>query len=122
MSDAHNRRQFQRISFDAPVEISQGRIRTLSKVVDISLKGFLVKTPDVLLDISQPVQVSIHLGDTVQIQMTAEWASERNGCMAFSWTHVDIESLMHLRRLLELNTGDEALMERELLALGGAEE
>jgi hypothetical protein len=32
--------------------------------------------------------------------------------------HIDIESLAHLRRLIELNLGDPALLERELAALG----
>jgi len=33
--------------------------------------------------------------------------------------HIDLDSISHLRRLVELNLGDEALLERELAALGG---
>ena len=32
--------------------------------------------------------------------------------------HIDVDSISHLRRLVELNLGDEALLERELAALG----
>ena len=117
----NDRRQFQRISFDAPVEIAQGRHRGFTKVLDVSLKGILIKTPDIPIDISRPVQIRILLSDEVQIAMTAEWANEHKGTMAFSWIQVDIESLIHLRRLLEFNTGDESLIEREISRLAGGE-
>lgn len=118
----NDRRQFQRISFDAPVEVAQGKNKGFTKVLDISLKGMLVKTPELPLDISRPVHIRILLSHDVEIAMTAEWANEHKGLMAFRWTQLDIESLIHLRRLLELNTGDQSLIEREISRLAGADE
>ena len=118
----NDRRQYQRISFDAPVEILQGEHSSYTKMLDISLKGILIKTPELAIDISRPVQIRILLSNDVQITMTAEWANEHNGRMAFSWTLVDIESLIHLRRLLEFNSGDSSLIEREISRLVGNEE
>ncbi len=117
MLENHERRQFQRISFDAPVAISQGKLQAKSEVIDISLKGILIKDDNIPFDPTQPLHICISLGDDAQIDMTAEWTHHQKNAQAFRWTQVDIESMMHLRRLLELNTGDEALIERELAKL-----
>jgi hypothetical protein len=121
MSQNHERRQFQRISFDAPVEVSQDQLHALSEVIDISLKGILIKDQNMPFDLEQPVHIRIKLGDSAEIVMTAEWTLSQQHAQAFRWTQVDIESMMHLRRLLELNTGDEALIERELAKLSPLE-
>ena len=38
--------------------------------------------------------------------------------LGFVCRHIDLDSISHLRRLVELNLGDESLLERELAALG----
>jgi hypothetical protein len=38
--------------------------------------------------------------------------------LGFVCRHIDLDSISHLRRLVELNLGDETLLERELAALG----
>lgn len=38
--------------------------------------------------------------------------------LGFVCRHIDLDSISHLRRLVELNLGDEQLLERELAALG----
>lgn len=117
----HNaeRRQFQRISFDAPVELIQGPLKATSEVIDISLKGILVKAVNIAFDAQQPVIITIHLSEEVRIVMQATCTHQQDSskATAFRWTQVDIESMVHLRRLLELNTGDAALIERELSLL-----
>lgn len=117
----HERRQFQRISFDAPVELTQGTLQASSEVIDISLKGILVHDNNIAFNTREPLHISIRLGDDACINMTAEWTHRKKNAQAFRWTQVDIESMMHLRRLLELNTGDESLIERELAKLSPLE-
>ena len=51
------------------------------------------------------------------------WATARGQdgeLIGFVCRHIDVDSISHLRRLVELNLGDEALLERELAALGEA--
>jgi hypothetical protein len=115
MSD--ERRQFHRISFDAPVSLSQGSIHALSEVIDVSLKGILIKGNDLPFDFSKPVKILIKLGQSVTIERGAEHAHQKDSAHGFQLTHLDIESMTHLRRLLELNTGDDALLDRELAML-----
>ncbi|NRB37820.1 MAG: PilZ domain-containing protein [Pseudomonadales bacterium] len=108
------KRQFTRISFDSPIQIEQGGKLFESEVVDISLKGILIKDAFDTLQHDKSTQLSIHLANETDINMLAQWDHSNNGCSGFHWTKLDIESMMHLRRLLELNNGDTELMEREL--------
>jgi hypothetical protein len=41
-----------------------------------------------------------------------------NGNWGLRWKHIDVDSLTHLRRLLELNLTDPGLLNRELADLG----
>lgn len=120
MSDDHaERRRFQRIAFDAGTEISQGDRRWKVALLDLSLQGLLVERPehwDVVA--GEPVQVRIYLGFDVNVYMDADLAWEREGLLGFNCKYIDLESISHLRRLIELNLGDIALLERELSALG----
>jgi hypothetical protein len=120
MPENTERRQFQRISFDAPVELTQGSLKATSEVIDISLKGILVKSISEHVNLDQPIHIHIHLSEEAVIVMTAVLTHQQNinGALAFRWTQVDIESMSHLRRLLELNTGNADLIDRELNRLG----
>lgn len=120
MSDDHaERRRFQRIAFDAGTEISQGDRRWKVALLDLSLQGLLVERPehwDVVA--GEPLQVRIYLGFDANVYMEADLAWEREGLLGFTCRHIDLDSISHLRRLVELNLGDEALLERELTLLG----
>lgn len=115
MDDQHEKRAFQRIQFEVPVSLCQGERCWESEVVDISLKGILIRDEaNMQLDTAKPVEINLALSEDAGIHMTALWSHSHNGSHGFRWTHVDIESMIHLRRLLELNSGDPDLLEREL--------
>jgi hypothetical protein len=42
----------------------------------------------------------------------------KNGNWGLQWQHIDVASLTHLRRLLELNLNEPGLLDRELADLG----
>ncbi|EWC40245.1 PilZ domain-containing protein [Pseudomonas stutzeri] len=115
-----DRRRFQRIEFDAATELVQGERRWSVELLDLSLKGLLVRRPECWdADARQPFQAQVRLsGDTV-VRMEVEMAREEGELIGFVCQHADLDSIAHLRRLVELNLGDEALLERELAALGG---
>ena len=110
-------RHFTRISFDSPVHIEQAGKQYESEVVDISLKGILIKDAAEPLEHNKITALSIHLSDSLKINMQVQWNHSNNGCSGFHWTKLDIESMMHLRRLLQLNSVDPELLERELSQL-----
>lgn len=120
MSDKNTeRRRFQRIAFDAPTEISQGVQRWEVKLHDISLKGLMVERPtDWQADPEQLFDVQISLSEVAKVRMEVTETRDDDGLLGFACEHIDLESISHLRRLVELNLGDESLLERELSALG----
>ncbi|WP_162096148.1 PilZ domain-containing protein [Pseudomonas chlororaphis] len=119
MSEHHfDRRRFKRIAFDARTELSQGPYRWSVQLVDLSLKGMLIQRPDPWLgDESQPFEADIHLSDDAEVRMDVQLAHDDHGQLGFVCLHIDLESIEHLRRLIELNLADPQELERELGAL-----
>ena len=120
MSETGNeRRRFQRITFDAPTEIVQGARHWSVELHDVSLKGLLVKRPQQWNgDPDHPFEVNIHLAEDACVKMEVVLTRTMNDLLGFVCRHIDLDSISHLRRLVELNLGDESLLERELAALG----
>ena len=118
-SSALERRRFQRIQFDADTRLLQGNRRWEVELCDVSLRGLLVECPPNWdADPEQPLIAEIDLSEVLQIRMEVTLARTEDGLLGFDCRHIDLDSISHLRRLIELNLGDEQLMERELAMLG----
>jgi hypothetical protein len=116
---ANERRRFHRIAFDAPTEIRQGPRSWAVELHDVSFKGLLIHRPaDWDGDPEQLFEASIELGGDVRVCMEVELTRAQDDLLGFVCRHIDLDSISHLRRLVELNLGDEALLERDLVALG----
>jgi hypothetical protein len=120
MSESTNeRRRFQRIAFDASTEIAQGDQRWTVELHDLSLKGLLVQRPENWNgDAAQAFDANVRLSTDVNVRMEVALARDEGGLLGFECRHIDLDSVSHLRRLVELNLGDEDLLERELASLG----
>lgn len=120
MSDSANeRRRFHRIAFDARTWLAQGERQWAAELLDLSLKGLLVKCPDDWNgDPNLPFEAQIELDDDTRIQMEVVLTRTHDGLLGFICRHIDLDSISHLRRLVELNLGNERLLERELATLG----
>lgn len=122
MSDTTaDRRRFHRIGFDAPASITQGERTWTTQSQDISLKGVLLRKPqDWPAQPSGAYQVRVDLGADAEVVMQEVILKRTDDeHLGFACEHINLESISHLRRLVELNLGDPALLERELAALGG---
>ncbi len=119
-SHTQERRRFTRVLFDAPVTLNAGNSSYKTKLIDISLKGALVIRPmDWNPAIDQQVILTVSLDESgTTIQMWTRTAHLEEGQIGFVCNRIDMESITHLRRLMELNVGDSDLLERELEALG----
>lgn len=120
MSETGNeRRRFQRITFDAPTEIVQGARYWSAELHDVSFKGLLVKRPAQWSgDPDHPYEVNIRLAEDACVKMEVVLTRTQSDLLGFVCRHIDLDSISHLRRLVELNLGDQSLLERELAALG----
>ncbi|WP_268797949.1 PilZ domain-containing protein [Pseudomonas huanghezhanensis] len=119
MTDSHeDRRRFKRIVFDAKTELTQGEKSWPVKLIDLSLKGLLIERPSPWLGNPDDVfTVDIHLNVDTDLQMEVRLTHDDNNRLGFVCEHIDLESVTHLRRLIELNLADQDELDRELAAL-----
>ncbi len=116
----NERRKFTRISFANTVNLTFHDTHWSTNLLDISFKGALVETPK---------QWQQTIGDTGTLELVLTTEGEKNikmqVCIAhqqnqqtgLSCTRIGVDSMSHLRRLVEVNLGDEHLLERELSML-----
>ncbi len=116
-------RRFSRIPFVARARLHGQGLDWPSELIDISLKGALVtQPPGVTLRIGEPLRLDLSVDDgAATIHMDAEVAHCGGGRVGLHCRHIDLQSITHLRRLVELNLGDPARLDRELHALGTPE-
>lgn len=118
MTAQNDRRHFWRAHFHSPVQIAmQGQVSD-ADLYDISLKGALVKVPDGWSGRRGDVcQLRLCLGSEATISMHATVAHVAGRRVGLHCDSIDLDSVTHLRRLVELNAGDPDLLDRELSAL-----
>ena len=114
-----NRRQFTRILFSINANLIIEDENYQVNILDISLNGALVTAPKC------GTKLKSKLG-TLEFSLNEE---EQNVCMHVAVVHqateemglqcnaIDIDSVTHLRRLVELNLGDESQLSKELSQL-----
>lgn len=113
------KRQFHRVVFTARAELRQGAQVWNTELLDLSLKGALIRMPigfDAKME--QPFILSFNLeGLPTSIIMQGLVSHMETDRIGFATQHFDIDSATELRRLIELNLQDEALLERDIHAL-----
>lgn len=114
-------RQYARIPFAANVQLHvKGRVINVH-LVDIALKGALVQsdTPQTLA-LEDKCHLVLPLADDGEgLEMSGRVVHLDHHNIGIECQNIDLTSLTRLRRLIELNTGDAELMDRELSHLFG---
>lgn len=117
-----DKRRFTRVLHDSHVTISNDAGTWHSQLIDISLKGALVVKPeDWRAGQGEKFTLDIELGDIADIVIHMEGAAvahAKKNSIGFECLDIDVDSIAHLKRLMELNLGDAGLVHRELYALG----
>lgn len=118
MSTNTQRRHFTRIPFDTDYRLHSidGKQLWQGMVIDLSIKGALLHRPD-SFHANRGDKFLLELilnqeGMTIQMEVTVAHLHEIY--VGFECHHIDIDSMTHLRRVLELNLGDPHLLEREI--------
>ncbi|MCD6526929.1 MAG: PilZ domain-containing protein [Desulfuromonas sp.] len=85
-------------------------------LVDISLKGALLQcSAPITVEPDIDCTISLQLeGSDIILQFIAHAAHLHQDTIGFQFTSMDSGSMSHLRRLLELNTGNPDEIDREL--------
>ena len=116
------RRRFSRIVYQVATKLTQDTSVVQNNSVvegtvqDLSLQGLLIDCADHhLLNHQLPVMISFQLTDSdINIQLEASIVSTINTSVRLRIEHLDIDSISHLKRLVELNVGDDELLYREI--------
>ncbi len=121
MTESHEQRHFTRIPFNAVATVINSRTahKSMTELIDISFKGVLISKPDNWQGINGE-HYTIHLqlaGNEIEINLAVIEVHHKEDHIGFKIEHMDIDSATNLRRLVELNLGDESLLEREFTEL-----
>jgi hypothetical protein len=139
------RRRFSRITFHRPAVLEVGGVETPCEILDLSLKGSNVEVPSSFPGrVGDPCALVIHLAPQGApkdpreeggyaassdldasgpfIRMEGTLVHREPGRAGVRCDGIDLEGIAHLRRFVELNLGDEALLHREIGALVGKRE
>jgi len=82
---------------------------------NISLKGISLTIEKDVLKKGEAYNLKIKLKPSdIEINTTSVLVHEENGLKGFFFREIDLDSMIHLRRLLELNTPNEGAIEKEL--------
>lgn len=112
------KRRYERVHFVEDIEIIHANKRYRGVVADISMKGVLIRLDEIPLEEadSDTWLIRLPLSSEVQIVVHAKPShfDHIHHAVGFHFTEIDADSMAHLRRLLELNTGNAGEIEREL--------
>jgi hypothetical protein len=119
---ADERRRFSRITFHRPAELEVDGRTVACEVSDLSLRGALVEAPVAFAArAGDRCALTVRLDAGVaEIRMLGEVVHREGAQVGIRCVEIDLDSIMHLRRLVELNLGDEEALHRELSALVGS--
>lgn len=117
-----NRRQFTRILFAIDAQLIIDDEQYLVSILDISLNGALVTHPN-LGDsfVKKIATLAFDLTDDTHVEMHVAVMHENDKELGLRCNAMDIDSMSHLRRMIELNLGDDSQLHKELSQLSSVE-
>ena len=111
-----DRRYYRRIKFEADAEVIYKDASFKAELYDISLMGALLKsTPPLPVKMNDLAELKIYLPlSEISLNFTAELVHRKEGFSGFKFKSKDVDTITHLRRLLELNIGDDVQINKEI--------
>ncbi|KMT64211.1 PilZ domain-containing protein [Catenovulum maritimum] len=112
------RREFTRIFFSTPAQLSLQSQTWDVNIIDLSLKGALISQPEnqqsLTIDAHEYTLSFVLPNSEIEIQMSVKLAHVDSIKIGLRTHHLDIDSASHLKRLVELNMNDISELYREL--------
>ncbi|MBF0237425.1 MAG: PilZ domain-containing protein [SAR324 cluster bacterium] len=114
-------RQFSRVDFGTKIRIYFKGQHLDAQLLDISLKGALIEIKKRFdIHLRDILNLEFELGGSdVTLEIETELVHLNENLLGLKFKAMDVESLTHLRRLMELNIGDSDQVGRELEFLSG---
>lgn len=121
---ANERRHFSRVKFHFPAElVTPAGLTNEVTILDISMRGALVKLSSGALPQGElcsgqnhfTLRISLSEIDTIEMEVIPAHCHEHE--IGLRCLRIDLDSIMHLRSLIEANLGDPDMVNRELANL-----
>lgn len=118
-----NHRKFSRTEFNTTCEFTSGGKTLELRLLNISMKGLLAETEDPnAVEMNAQGELVINLAHSeIVIQTVGKLIHREGERLGFYFLEIDLDSMVHLRKLLEYNTGSPDRIEQELSFLHDAE-
>lgn len=113
------RRKFSRIIYQADVTLIQKEQHYCGSLIDLSLHGLLIELNDnYTFNMSDTLVTHFTLNNSnINIMTECEIIDHTNNMLRLCISRIDIDSISHLKRLVELNVGNSTLLLRQLSEL-----
>ncbi len=117
------RRQYHRVSFATTAKLSSDNQFFSCQIIDLSIQGVLLRAHGMVNAVlGTKYSLTIPLSETEEdssssISMKVTLAHNSPEKLGFRCESIDLESITHLRRIVELNSGDSQLLERDFESL-----
>lgn len=111
------KRRHTRITFPTPAVLTCAGSHWTTEVADLSFKGALLRSPSDWHGAPGDqctLRIPLDSGDGAEIRMATTVIHVGRGRIGVRCDEIDIDSVTHLRRLIELNLADEDLLAREV--------
>jgi hypothetical protein len=112
-----NKRRFRRTPFDVGCVLQRGESRLELQLINVSFNGALTRAPaasSLPLGTDGTLRVQLHPSREV-ISAEVELVHREDDLLGFRIRNIDINSLSHLRRLIEMNSGSDVVEELPFL-------
>lgn len=107
MSEQQERRLYKRVDFDAGTIVVVDDHVYNCELLDVSLQGAKLALSGADLNENQSVVLRIRLSNDAEIEMNTAVTRYKDDLLALKCESIDVESMGHLRRVIDLNTGDD---------------
>lgn len=113
------RRKFVRVKFLTEVEVVHFDNTYQAELIDLSLKGALIHAKNKIpMGIGNTCNIKIRLAaKDLALKFKAELIHQNGDNLGLKFLTQDIDTLIHLRRLLELNIFNHDIISKELASL-----
>jgi len=113
-----DKRHFKRIAFTADIDVEYNGKNYTAELLDLSLKGILIK-PEEKMPVQNNdlvlIKITLPMTDII-LSFKSELVHRYNNNLGLKFICVDIDTITHLKRLMELNTGDAEKISEEMSA------
>ena len=113
------RRNYSRVKFDAEIALLIGEDSHPAHLADISLNGALIQfdgASPIQVEEKCRLQINLNASELV-LTIDSKAVFSKDDQVGLQFLEIEIDSLTHLRRLLELNVGDPDKVKNELFFL-----